>query len=103
MMLAPRPFVSEWTGFPGRGFMKFHRIVLAAALCALAVGCANSNQTSGSGVGGGDDNGSGNPPSTEGTPKVPVAAARDGTVYRQEITSPIGDTAVFQGMAPTPL
>ncbi len=82
--------------------MKFHQSIVTAALCALAIGCGSSTTTGT--LTGNDGTGSNiNPPSTEGTPRVAVAESRDGTVYRQEIVSPTGDTVVLQVMEPTHL
>lgn len=83
--------------------MKF-QFILAAALSAAVAGCGNSGPigNSSSDTGGGSDT-EVTPPGAEGTPTVAVAANRDGTVYRQAITSDIGDTVVFQVMEPTKL
>jgi ABC-2 type transport system ATP-binding protein len=80
--------------------MKFHNTILTALLSALIVACGNSASVTGNLGDGTDVTPS---PVAEGAPTVPVAANRDGTVYRQEITSDIGDTVVFQVMEPTHL
>jgi ABC-2 type transport system ATP-binding protein len=82
--------------------MSFRQSSVALALCALVVACGASDPLS-SVASPPDDDGSFQPPSTEGAPLVPVSASREGTVYRQEIVSPIGDTVIFQVMEPTNL
>ncbi|MGH8455711.1 MAG: CocE/NonD family hydrolase, partial [Stenotrophobium sp.] len=74
--------------------MRFWIHAAVAAVLALGLAaCGSSSQPAVSGAGAGAD--------LNGTPLVPVAKDRAGTIYRQQITSPIGDSVVFQVFEPT--
>ncbi len=74
------------------------RTPLAILLCTLLLAACGSSDSGGSGGGGGAL------AAGEMPPKVPVAASRAGTSYRQEVVSPVtGDTTVIQVFEPTQL
>jgi ABC-2 type transport system ATP-binding protein len=73
----------------GRG-QRTRRIGLWGALLGAALAaCSGSSAPGGS--------------ADQAPAKVPVAKTREGTIYRQQITSPIGDRVVFQVFEPTRL
>jgi ABC-2 type transport system ATP-binding protein len=72
--------------------------LLTAATCGLTLWLAACG---GDGSGGHDR--AALEPADESPPTVPVAANRDGRVYRQQITAPTGDRVVFQVFEPATL
>ncbi len=75
---------------------RCHLLRAALVVLVLVAACGDDDGSGG---------GSGSPlsPPTGGTVTNPVKASRDGTIYRQSVTTPIGDSIVFQVFEPTRL
>ena len=76
--------------------MRIQQSIAALALCIFVAACGSSTGISTSPQ-------SGDPGTGEGAVTVPVKTSRAGKIYRQEITSPIGDSVVFEVMEPKQL